>query len=172
MCTAAELASLTSCANCLKCTARSDGPAGTTVTISAAGCKAGADISWMCARAAASSLGDVLAASRVADSCASADGKPSLYATDGTTKCDHLVSMAYAVPAAAATLTVQVHDGQFIGAKDCGGPGHPGCCGGNGNMCQMAVCEVEVDIRCVQVQGRGRAWSCGGASPLSRPGCC
>jgi hypothetical protein len=121
------------CANCAKCisTERSTGGY-KTVVISTSDCKADS-ISWLCCKS--SQGGD-------SDDCVLQD-------CNGVTdlvknKCEEVTHLTYSVPDNTRTINIQLHDGQFIGNKDCS---DGDCCGGSGGSCgSTGVCETTIDL--------------------------
>jgi len=142
-----------SCTDCAKCTGLTV-IAGETqvlqsakfrVTISVADCKNGAGISWLCCRSSASSgiVGNTPFNNGTCDLVAGCDF-PSTQEDD---KCNNVTqSLVFDVPFGATNITVQLHDGQFAGNFDCGGPGNPNCCGGSGGSCGDGVCLTTIDL--------------------------
>jgi hypothetical protein len=77
-------------------------------------------------------------------------GACNLIDCDGTkdlsnAKCDEVTYFMYEVPESSTSVTIQLHDGKFIGNKDCSARG--ACCGGSGSSCAATgVCETTIDL--------------------------
>jgi hypothetical protein len=64
---------------------------------------------------------------------------------ESISKCDEVTYFMYEVDEDQDYITVQLHDGKFIGNKDCTAPGS--CCGGSGSSCAATgVCETTIDL--------------------------
>lgn len=125
----------TSCGTCVSKTSFSIGYV--KVTIDFSSCKNGT-ISWACCRSSSPDAGscDLYSCSNLNTS----------YWDVNKSKCDELTAVEFVVPETATSITVQVHDGKFLGTVDCD---ETTCCGGSGTSCSgvvSGVCEVEISL--------------------------
>lgn len=139
-------ANCVSCTNCAVCAERSFYSVGTfRVDINLSGCKGGSAISWACCKGSTTN--------------ALNDGFCNLYNCDAELsnwdldkeKCDETSTISFLVPSSATSITLQLHDGNFLGNIEpsfCSqSPG--ACCGGTSGACSNApsgACQIMIDI--------------------------
>jgi len=129
------------CTDCVKCTSVHELPSGLLqVTLSAAGCHGGDDVSWMCCT---KSDGTGYGCDIGAGGC---DG--SLSAGGTYDVCNEAKIVVFEVPGDTDEMTVQVHAGNFNGDVACS-LSHP-CCtpgiGGSSSCGTSHVCEMKIDL--------------------------
>ncbi|KAI8463274.1 MAG: hypothetical protein J3K34DRAFT_444528 [Monoraphidium minutum] len=133
-----------SCATCMSYT--SDLVAGTKdVRVSVAGCKSGEAISWLACRGTNVAGGAcTIVNTDVASPCTNVESSMN--------KCNGARVATFTVPIAATKLTLQLHDGLFIGDNTCTEVGLD-CAGGFGGNAVCAAqgggtnaCQVELDV--------------------------
>lgn len=136
----AACVSCTNCATCLLMAPYSNNLV--QVSLSFAGCKSSSSISWACCLA---SNNNNLPGSDPGECDIHSCDAPTSQWEVSKNKCNELTTASFLVPVNTTSITIQLHDGQFIGNRICS-QSNP-CCGGSGGACaESGVCETVVDL--------------------------
>lgn len=130
-----------SCVNCAKCAGITHESLNTwRVKVDLSDCKGGSSISWACCESSGNGA------------------RCDLYDCNNANvteweiekaKCNEITEISFLVPENTQFITIQLHDGKFLGTVDPSNPPAP-LCGGSGTSCSSAslsgVCRVTIDL--------------------------
>jgi len=136
----------TECSDCVTCTSTTQISSSTQrITLSTADCSYD-PVNWLCCLSSSDQLGDYAEiTSCVLTSCNSAFEDDKIWDSN---MCQDVSFLEYEVPTSANYITIQVHNNDFNGNKNCGN-GDIDCCCNSWSSCYTAesgVCEVVVDL--------------------------